>query len=40
MAYQYLTEGAELVKATSTKYTLVGKIDEEGSKLAVSSYLY
>lgn len=35
-AYEYITKGAELVKATSTKYTLVGKIHaKEGSKLAV-----
>jgi hypothetical protein len=35
-AYDYMDKGTELVKATSTKYTLVGKIDStEGSKLAV-----
>lgn len=35
-AYDYITKGTEIVKATSTKYTLVGKIDaKEGSKLAV-----
>jgi hypothetical protein len=35
MAYKVMTDGAELVKATATKYTLVGKINvEEGSKLA------
>jgi hypothetical protein len=34
-AYKVMTDGAELVKATATKYTLVGKINvEEGSKLA------
>ena len=35
-AYSYTSQGAELCKATSTKYTLVGKIDaNEGAKLAV-----
>ena len=34
-AYKMLDEGAELVRATSTKYTLVGKISmEDGKKLA------
>jgi len=33
--YKMLTEGAEVVKATSTKYTLIGKIDmNDGIKLA------
>ena len=36
-AYRMMQEGAEMVKATSTKYTLLGKINlEDGSKLAVS----
>lgn len=36
-AYKMLQEGAELIKATSTKFTLVGKISmEDGTKLAVS----
>ena len=36
-AYKMLQEGAEIIKATSTKFTLVGKISmEDGSKLAVS----
>jgi hypothetical protein len=35
-AYQMLTGGAALVHSTSTKYTLVGKIDSvEGAKLSV-----
>ena len=34
-AYDMMQKGASLVEATSTKYTLVGKIDfEEGSKLS------
>ena len=34
-AYKVMMDGAELVKATATKYTLVGKINvEEGAKLA------
>ncbi len=37
-AYKMLNDGAELIKATSTKYTLMGKINlEDGSKFAVSS---
>jgi len=33
-AYKMMDDGAELVKASSTKYTLLGKIDlEDGSKL-------
>jgi len=36
-AYTMMSSGAELVKATSTKYTLLGKINvADGSKLAVS----
>ena len=35
-AYKMLSDGAELIKATSTKYTLLGKINlEDGSKYAV-----
>ena len=35
-AYGMMNNGAELVKATSTKYTLFGKINvEDGSKLTV-----
>lgn len=35
--YKMLKEGAELIKATSTKYTLVGKINvEDGSRFSVS----
>ena len=35
-AYQLLSDGAEYIHATSTKYALVGKIDSaEGGKLAV-----
>ena len=36
--YKMLNDGAELIKATSTKYTLVGKINvDDGSKFSVSS---
>lgn len=36
-AYKMLNDGAELIRATSTKYTLVGKIDiNDGSKFSVS----
>jgi hypothetical protein len=32
-AYKMMSDGAELIKATSTKYTLIGKIDvDDGSK--------
>jgi len=35
-AYDYIQKGAELCKATSTKYALVGKINaDEGANLAV-----
>jgi hypothetical protein len=35
-AYKMLSDGAEVIKATSTKYTLLGKINlEDGSKYAV-----
>jgi hypothetical protein len=37
-AYKMLHDGAALIKATSTKYTLVGKINvDDGSKFSVSS---
>lgn len=37
-AYKMLNDGAEVIKATSTKYTLVGKINvDDGSKFSVSS---
>jgi len=37
-SYMMLQDGAELIKATSTKYTLVGKISmEDGAQLAVSN---
>ena len=42
-AYKMLSDGAEVIKATSTKYTLLGKINlEDGSKYAVriSSCIY
>lgn len=36
-AYKMLFDGAELIRATSTKYTLVGKIDiNDGSRFSVS----
>ena len=36
-AYKMLFDGAELIHATSTKYTLVGKIDiNDGSRFSVS----
>lgn len=35
--YKMLYDGAELIKATSTKYTLVGKINvDDGSRFSVS----
>lgn len=37
-AYKMISDGAELIKATSTKYTLVGKINvDDGSKFSVSA---
>ena len=38
-AYKMMSDGAEVIKATSTKYTLLGKIDlEDGSKYAVRQF--